>query len=452
MTITFVHAADLHLGSPLHGLEGASAEMATRLSRATETAFERIVSIAVERDVDFLVVAGDLYDREARSVRANQFLVEQFERLEATDIPAFVVHGNHDPLGRGAEKLDLPENVTVFGTETVESALYGDPDAPDAEILGRSYGSRHEGTNVTGAYTPERPTIPTIGVLHTGLDPDGREYVPCSPRDLATQDVTYWALGHVHDTRILDGAPGAYPGIPQPRHVGEPAVGGCLLVELDDGSEPTIEFAPTGSIVWQTSEIDTGTVSTEDDDRRISNLTDLENHLTDVALDFQDQPLDEIVTHPVTVAETDWSPAGVICRWELTGRSDIHEVLEGADEGTDFLTDRLRERLQDVDPFVWTETVRDRTRPPLPDRETLAEEHDVIAQFLDLTDELRTDPEARETMREAAGGAWEWVADPDRTATRTDRVTLNEDRLDDLIDEAEEIAVPRLAATRYDVD
>ena len=451
MTVRFVHAADLHLGSPLHALEDSSGELATTLARATETAFERVVTVAIDRDVDFIVVAGDLYDREARSVRANQFLVEQFDRLRASEIPAYVVHGNHDPLGRGAEKLDFPDNVYVFGTEGVESATYPDEADPEAEILGRSYATRHESTNFVEAYTPGDTAVPTIGLLHTALDPGGLEYVPCSIEDLAAQELDYWALGHVHHPRTIGGAPGAYPGIPQPRHIGEPAVGGCLIVELDAGEPPEIAFVPTASVAWQSVEIDVEELDSGGE-RRVANLTDLEGHLVDEGLDVQNRSLEELVAHDFSVEEADWEPTGFICRWSLRGRGEVHEVLADADGEVSVIEEHVRDRLREDDPFVWTEAIRDRTEPPLPDRETLVEENDVIAEFVDLVDDFRADPDEREAIREVTGGAWEVVEDPDRETTRHDRVPMTDDRLDELIDEAAEIAITRLAANRYDVD
>ena len=451
MTVRFVHAADLHLGSPLHALEDASGEMATTLARATETAFERIISVAIHRDVDFIVVAGDLYDSEARSVRANQFLVEQFERLRESEIPAYVVHGNHDPLGRGAEKLDFPENVHVFGTEGVDSATYPDDADQKAEILGRSYGARHESRNFTEEYQPDNTGIPTIGLMHTALDPDGREYVPCSVEGLAAQELDYWALGHVHHPRTIGGAPGAYPGIPQPRHTGEPAVGGCLIVELDAGEPPEIAFVPTASIGWQTVEIDVEELDSSSE-RRVANLTDLEGYLVDEGLDLQNRNLEELVAHEFPVVEADWEPKGFICRWILRGRGGVHEVLAEADGEVSVIEEHVRDRLREDDPFVWTEAIRDRTKPPLPHRETLVEENDVIAEFVGLVDDFRTDPDEREVIREVAGKAWEVVEDPDCETTRHDRVPMTDGRLDELIDEATEIAITRLAASRYDVD
>lgn len=447
MSVRLIHAADLHLGSPLRGLENASTEVAQRLARATEASLERIVQTAIDEAVDFVVIAGDVYDQAARSVRANQFLAEQFGRLDEREIPVYLIHGNHDPVGRGAEQLDLPPNVHVFGTDAVESVAYPDPDDPMAEVLGRSYRARHEGENYVDAYRSEYAGVPTIGLLHSGLNPDGREYVPCRLDDLDAQDVDYWALGHLHQPQRLDGVPGGYPGIPQPRHPGEPAVGGAFLVDLAVDKDPDIEFVPTASILWQSVDIDISTLDT-DEDTSIANLTDLETHLIERSRDLQDRDPVTFVEHDIPIATDEWSVEGIVSRWTLAGRGEVNDVLAAADAGPSFLAEQIREQLIDDDPFVWIETVRDRTAPPLPDRATLVAEDTVIAEFVELVEELRADAEYRETLREEAGDAWQYIDDPDREDVRENRVGMTDERLDALIDAATEIAITRLAGGR----
>ena len=432
MAVTFLHLADTHLGSPLEALGGADEAMATRLARAAEAALERAVDVALEREVDFLVLAGDCYDREARSVRANRVLADELGRLGEAGIPAYVIHGNHDPLGQGAELLELPDTVHVFGSESVEAVPVPDAEDPIAEVIGRSYGSRHEGRSLVDDYAPETAGVPTVGLLHTALDPDGRRYVPCSEADLSSHAVDYWALGHVHHPRDLGAAPGAYPGIPQPRHVREPSVGGCLLVECAHTRAPSLEYVPTGPVVWREVSLDVCELGTT--------LSDLESAMVDRAIELRQEPLADLLEHDIPVLDTGWRPDGLVVRWRLTGRGQVHGALAD-EEATAYLTETLREALAADDPFVWTETVRDRTAPPLPDRETLAEENDLLDALLELAPEVREDPEAREELRSRAGGAWETVEDPDREDTKVDRIPLTDDRLDALLEEATEVAL-----------
>lgn len=481
MAVTFLHTGDLHLGSPLRAISGADEDLGERLARATQESFRRVVTAALERDVDFVVVAGDLYDREARSVRATEFLVEQFERLDDAAVPCYVVHGNHDPLGSGAESLDLPANAHVFGSEDVEHVHYPDDDDPEARIFGQSYGARHESNKLYYHYAPPDGAVPNVGVLHTGLDPDGRRYAPCSPSDLASKEIDYWALGHVHAAGAVAGAPAAYCGIPQGRHVEESGVGGCLLVELEAGAEPDVEFLPTSPIVWHRATVDvggaaasgTGEPATNDGpapdcepaaagapvpdgaratDGAPKNLTDLEAVLEERALDLQEADATAFVEHDLPIADHDWEPEGFVCRWVLTGRGEVHSVVNDDPEARATLSDRLRSRLDGTAPFVWTECVRDRTGPPVPDRETLAEEDDVVAELCSLTEELRTQASVREELRDRTGEVWEPVEDPDREDVPPDRLPLSDDRLDDLVDRALETALNELAVRRNHVD
>lgn len=446
MSVRFIHTADLHLGSPLRGLEDASADMAERLARASEASVDRIVDYAIDQEVDFVVVSGDLYDQEARSVRANRFLADTFGRLD--DIPVFVVHGNHDPLGRGAEKLEFPDHVHVFGTDTVDAVLFPEGN-PEVELLGRSYGARHEGRNFVEEYAPTRPDLPSIGVLHTGMDPDGREYVPCSTEDLADQALDYWALGHIHHPKRVSGVPAAYPGIPQPRHPGEPSVGGCLDVELTAGRPPDITYVPTSSILWTAIDLDIGNIEEEHDDA-ITNLTDLEGALIDRGRALAAREPTSFIEHEFSVYPHGWEIDGLVARWTLTGRGEAATFLSESTEETVYLVEELRTALATDDPFVWTEEIRDRTEPPLPDRETLVAEDALIAEFVDLVEEFRDNREARAELREVAGGTWEYVEDPDREEVRDTRIALTEERLDALIDAATESAISRLAGRSGD--
>lgn len=447
MSVTILHAADLHLGSPLQAVEDASKRLERDLARATYDAFRRIVTVGIEREVDFVVLAGDLYDREARSVKANEFLAEQFARLEEVGIPCYVVHGNHDPLGEGSEKLDLPDNVHVFGSGEVETAYFPDSDSPKAEIFGQSYGNRHESGSIYYYYTPEDRSIPNIGVLHTGLDPDGRRYAPCSSSDLASKDIDYWALGHIHTPSSVEGAQAAYSGVPQARHIGETEVGGCLLVDIEANEEPEIEFVPTSPIIWQRIGVDISDTTAEGSP--IRNLTDTESYIDDIALELRTLDYQDFLTEmDISVAEVKWSPEGVVCRWELTGRGELHDILDR--EATTTLADRLRDRLSNGSPFVWTEDVRDRTAAPLPDTETLIEDDEVIGELVTLAEEIHDDPDACDDLRSVTGEVWEWVDDPDRDDIPADRFALHPERLDDLLDQAVTQAIDELAKQRYD--
>ncbi|WP_247731000.1 metallophosphoesterase family protein [Halovivax limisalsi] len=439
MSVRFLHAADLHLGSQLNAQHRGSTETIEALDSAVYTAVERLFETAIEADVDFVVIAGDLYDEDSRSVRANTFLQAQFERLAERDIPAYVSYGNHDPVGSATDYVDLPETVHEFDHEEPEECYYPDADAPEARIWGQSYRDRHESRSMYRRFTPADDRIPNIGVLHTGLDPDGRRYVPVARSDLERKDdIHYWALGHVHEPRVFEGdRPIAYPGVPQGRHSREPGPGGGYLVELDADGDYEIEFVPTSPVVWRTVEVDVGA-----DD--VASIPDVERRIEAVLEDVP-PPADPFDGTSVTVRDPDWGVDGYVCRWELTGNGPVHETFASDEDALGELTRRLRGGLAAREPFVWTEAVRDATGPPIPSIDDLRGDDRVIDELLALADEFDGD-EARDRFREHVGMAWEPV--DDHEDVRPDELPLTEERLDELIDRARERVLEELALRR----
>lgn len=434
MSVRFLHLADLHLGSQLKTQHQQSRESKDILDSAVYTAVERLFGVALEEGVDFVVIAGDLYDEDARSVKANSFLKEQFERLADQNIPAYITYGNHDPIGSATRYVELPDNVYEFDHETPDEFLYPNPNSPEARIWGQSYRDRHESRSMYRRFTPSDDRIPNIGVLHTGLNPDGRRYVPVGRSKLEKKDdIHYWALGHIHKPRVFTNEqPIAYPGVPQGRQITEPGLGGGYLVELDSDGAADIEFVPTSPVVWQTVEVD---VSGED----VESIPDLQRAV-ERAVDDLSAPTDLFDSSDVTVRDPAWGIDGYICRWRLTGNGPAHETLSRDGEAIHELTRRLRQQLTSRKTFIWTEAVRETTGPPVPSLDEL-EEDPVIDEFLDLMDEFEVDE-----MKDVLGKAWEPVGDHEET--QPDQLPLTDERLNDLVDEAEQRVIEELAIRR----
>lgn len=448
MSVRFLHTADLHLGSPLRTIGAESEALQETLRDATYEAFARIVDIAIDESVDFVVIAGDLYDQESRSVRANQFAVEQFERIGERGIPCYLTYGNHDPLGSRSELLDLPDNVHVFDHEEVEIVDYPLEGPTEARIIGHSYRSSSDSRSMYEQFTPPDQSIPNIGVLHTGLDPDAGKYAPCSETDLRGKEgIHYWALGHIHHPRIYHGTPTlAYPGIPQSRDVTEPAVGGCYIVEVETNREPQLEFVSTSPVIWQVR-----TVNIEEGDDDVENVSDIEELLSSDAEAIQTTPEDEHIPDlGVEALETEWKPEGFVCRWELHGRGPIHEIFQEEDEIEIFIAERLRRKFGRVTPFIWTESVKNRLGPPLPDLDYLRENDPVIGEFYNIVEEPGDDLNVRQEIREEAGEIWFEPEDPEDD--RETHLPLTEEKLDELIERAEARVIEELIERREYVD
>ena len=85
-SFSFVHVADLHLDSPFKGITAKNPAIADPLRSATFRAFDALIDLCIEREVQFLVVAGDIYDGEDRSLRAQLRFHDGLVRLAEKNI------------------------------------------------------------------------------------------------------------------------------------------------------------------------------------------------------------------------------------------------------------------------------------------------------------------------------------------------------------------------------
>lgn len=247
--IRFIHTADLHLDSPFKGLKQLHPKLYERVYQATFQSFERLVTIASTEQVDFMVISGDIYDGDNQSVKAQAFFREQMERLAAADIPVFLSHGNHDFMDNGISRLQLPENVTVFGPEP-ETHHYR-----NVALTGFSYQQRWVSERMIEKYPKRAQTDYHIGLLHGYLEGSGSSedvYAPFSIGDLLEKQYDYWALGHIHKRQILNQEPPiVYSGNTQGRNPNELGEKGAFLVTLQKGFEPDLTFINTAPIWWK---------------------------------------------------------------------------------------------------------------------------------------------------------------------------------------------------------
>src|SRR3990172_993244 len=145
---SFIHAADLHLDSPFKGVIGEAPHIAEAVYSATFDAFESLINLCIEKQVNFLLIAGDVYDGRDRSLRAQLRFRDGLERLAERGISAFVVHGNHDPLKGWSNQIVWPSGVHVFGAEEVETVTFAMDGKPVAFISGISYMEAQETRNL----------------------------------------------------------------------------------------------------------------------------------------------------------------------------------------------------------------------------------------------------------------------------------------------------------------
>ncbi|MFC6747916.1 exonuclease SbcCD subunit D [Methylobacterium persicinum] len=217
----FIHAADLHLGSPLIGLAGRDADLARRLAAAGRTAFEDLVTFAIETAVAFVVVAGDIYDGDWADASIGLFFARQVGRLDRAGIPIVMVRGNHDAESVITRTITLPTSVHVFPSNRATTHTL---DRWRVALHGRSFPNRAVEENLSLTYPAAMPGWFNLGVLHTSCTGHAAHatYAPCSVPDLARLGYGYWALGHIHEYQELSRDPWiVFPGNLQGRSVRE---------------------------------------------------------------------------------------------------------------------------------------------------------------------------------------------------------------------------------------
>ncbi len=355
----FIHAADLHIDSPLRGLDRYDGAPVERLRTATRSAFERLIDKAISDRVDFLLLAGDIYDCDWQDFHTGLFFRGQLVRLEREKIRVFIVQGNHDAQGVISKQLVLPPNVTVFSSRAAHTIRLDDL---SVAIHGRSFPERAVDEDLVPSYPEPVPGFFNIGLLHTSLT--GRAghdtYAPTDLPTLSTKGYDYWALGHVHAREVIAERPRiVFPGNLQGRHAKETGPKGCELVTVEAGRIES-EFVALDVVRW--SQL----VVSLDGVHRLEALGEAFRHALDPALTGA---MDRL--HAVRVT--------------LTGSTELHR-LEASQPGT--LAAAMYGAAQDIgEAEVWIEQVRLDLSTPL-DRARTAQRQDAVGELVRLVDSI----------------------------------------------------------------
>lgn len=379
----FVHAADLHLGSPFSGVTARAPEIAKLLKDASMAAFKNLVDCVIEQDARFLLVAGDVFDLDAPSLRARLAFAEGMKRLGDRGIPVFVVYGNHDPVARGLGGVALPENLHVFDSKKVETLPVPVSGRTLALVSGISYAKREETRNLAAMLPVHESSAFSIGLVHANVGGVGgyENYAACSISDLAQSGVRYFALGHVHERRrICDSPLAVYPGNIQGRSFRETGPRGALVVSVDHAGEASETFVALDSVRF--SEITLGIAPFES----VSSL------------------VDAMIT-AVRERAQEAGGRGLVCRIRLSGRGPLYGELSSPGAAEDLLSG-LREEFSGFEPFIWIEEIVSRILPEVDIYERRGG-GDLFAQVLAISDEWRAEgfAAARKVLADLYSGA-----------------------------------------------
>ena len=377
----FIHAADLHLDSSFKGISDIDSNISKELSEATFNTYNKIVDLCMEREVDFLLISGDIYNSQDRSLRAQLRFRDGLKRLSNKGIKVYIIHGNHDPLSGWSSNIEWPEDVHIFGSRSVEKEVFEKDEEPIANIFGISYPKREVTTNLTKKFKriskSEREMF-NIGMLHCNLGSDtGHEpYSPCTLDDLSELGYDYWALGHVHKKSVIneENPTVIYSGNPQGLNPKEIDERGCYLIDVDEYGDLKYEFLPTESVRWYIEEISIEGMSIEQDLFSV-----IDDKIEDIRRISSDVPS--------------------ICRLILTGRGNLYSTLSRKGYLEDLVNEK-RSGEEGERNFVWVESIQNRTEPEI-DRDILLEREDFIGGLLNLFEEYYSDKEKIANVVEA---------------------------------------------------
>lgn len=334
MAFKFLHASDLHLDTPFSQLGNAPPHVVAAARDASLDAFAALVKVAIENQVDFVVLAGDIYDGAERGLRAQLAFHRGLSQLAEAGIATMVAAGNHDPLDEGWSAVhSWPDTVTFFPPhETASVEIHRDGQLL-AVVHGISFHNRHVSENLALKFERDaRPGV-HVAVLHANVGGNAAHnpYSPASLGDLLGQGFDYWALGHIHARAVLHRHPWVvYSGNTQGRSLkpSERGPKGVLLVDVDDDGhidEPL--FVPVDAVRFVEQTVDISLVE---------DVVSLQELLAELASDS-------------LVAG---SGRNIILRARLTGRGPLHQTLARSGLVPELLNE-LRDRESHQAPFVW---------------------------------------------------------------------------------------------------
>jgi len=369
----FIHAADVHIDSPMRGLEKYEGAPVEELRTAPRRSFENIVTLAIETPVDFVIIAGDLFDGPWQDMQTGIWTASQFHRLDQAGIPVFLLQGNHDAESRVPQAITWPNNVKRFATDLPSSF---EVDEHNVVLHGQGFAGREAPDDLVPNYPAAVSNKFNIGVLHTSLTGDAchDRYAPTNEASLAAKGYDYWALGHIHIRRVVQEKPLiVFSGNCQGRNIHEAGAKGCYLVSCEAGSSPRLDFHATDQVRW---------------------------HVAEVRLDAEDgrEELLRKTNDALRQIEAESDGRLAVARVVLTGASQAYSLLTTI-AGREEMTGEICNLANAFGGQIWIEKVKVELSP-LIHLDELRKSNDLLGELLRKIDHIRYDEESLQSLSE----------------------------------------------------
>lgn len=421
----FIHAADLHIDSPLRGLEAYPGAPTDRLRNATRSAFENLVQLAIDEAVSFVIIAGDLFDGQWKDMNTGIWTAGQFRKLERAGIPVCLIRGNHDAESKVRTGIKWPANVHEFSVrkpQTFTSTQLGLPESIDVVVHGQGFARPDIQEDLAADYPEAVAGHFNIGVLHTSLtgDPAHDRYAATTVEVLRNRGYDYWALGHIHirsEPPISKEPYVAFSGNTQGRHIRETGEKGCLLVSVEDGGLVGVEFRETDTLRWHRAAV-------------VLDQADTLNELYDKTRDSLQECLDQSDGRFVAV------------RVEISGACAAHRELVQPGIQAEVVS-QIRDIANEWDDEIWIEKVKLNTSAPI-NVEQLRQGHDLLGELLRDVASLSDDTDQLSELIAESLATLSAKAGPELQAAETS--LTNPEQLQTWLQQAEGLLLARLEA------
>ncbi|MBA2174576.1 DNA repair exonuclease [Halobacillus locisalis] len=406
-SIRFIHSADLHLDSLFKTKKNLPSELLDQLRSSTFEAFDRLIEEAINWSVDFVLIVGDLYDEELRSLQAQVHLRHGFAKLEEEGIDVFLSYGNHDYINGAKYPIEFPPNVHIFKSGDIESFVFYKNGEAAARIYGFSYEDKRVTERKVEQYEKMSGAPLHIAMLHGSLESntDHDVYAPFLVEEMYKKQMDYWALGHIHKKQTLSQDPPViYPGNIQGRSRKESGAKGCYVVDLNQ-SHSKQTFLPLHAFVYERTTVDCTHLESPDE---------LEGK-------FEEAKQSLKTDCPVMLDLELHSTSGLLNRWRMSGV--LEEWIGVVNESESF-----------SDHWVWIDTVHISDRPSW-DEDELKQGQHFTGALLHEAEQI-TDDQLQE---------WLSPLMENRKVTRYVE-ELSEDEKRDILKQAKTIAIEKLIA------